>query len=151
MFMTAKIPWKQLAAVLTLTAAFALCLLAGGDPAKTDSAEVPTEKEICLSYLKELGWEVTDKTSSDQILLPETFGSEFDEFLELQKQGGFSLESHAGQTVTRCTFQLANYPTGDETVYADLLVLEGQIIGGEIRSSAIDGFMTALTAQSEAG
>lgn len=151
MFMTAKIPWKQLAALLTLTAAFALCLLAGADDAQTVSAALPTDEELCLTYLESLGWETEQKPTSERILLPETFGEEFQDYLALQTEGGFNLESYGGKTITRYSFTLTNYPTGEEGILADLLVLDGKIIGGELRSSALDGFMVPLKAQNEAG
>lgn len=149
MFMTAKIPWKQLAALLTLTAAFALCILAGNGSAEATSGALPTDEELCMTYLASLGWEVEQKSTSDRILLPETFDEEFDDYLEIQRQGGFDLDSYAGETVTRYSFTITNYPTEEDGIMADLLVLDGKIIGGELRSPALDGFMAPLKAQSE--
>lgn len=151
MFMTAKIPWKQLAALLTLTAAFALCLLAGNGDAQAASATIPTDEELCLTYLDTLGWETEGNAVAERILLPETFGEEFQEYLALQTEGGFDLEAYRGKTITRYSFSVTNYPTGEDGILADLLVLDGEIIGGELRSNALDGFMLPLKAQKEVG
>lgn len=151
MFLTARIPWKQLAAILTLTAAFALCLLAGGGETSPASAPVPTDEEICRDYLEELGWVLDRKIASEQIRLPDPFGPEFEDYLALQREGGFDLEAYAGKTITRVSFSVTNYPTGEEGILADVLLLDGTVVGGELRSSALDGFMTALKSPEEAG
>ena len=49
-----------------------------------------------------------------------------------------------GQTVTRYTFTVTNYPTGETGILADLLVRNGEVVGGDIRSTALDGFLHGL-------
>ncbi len=38
-----------------------------------------------------------------------------------------------------------NYPDQTGTVYATLIVYDGEVIGGDIASSALDGFMAGFT------
>ena len=144
MFLTTKIPWKHLAALLTLTCAFALCLLAGQKESQQTSATLPSEEELTAGFLQSLGWELEGQRSTDRIELPEVFGEEYADFLALQEEGGFSLAEQAGKTVTRYSYLLKNYPTGEEGIWADLLVLDGAIVGGEVRSADLDGFMAPL-------
>ena len=145
---TVKIRWKNLSAVLSLAAAFALCLIGG----QMETQAIPTagteqtQSEL-IAYLEELGWEISGAPTLELVALPETFGSEYQEYLALQEEGGFDLAAYAGQSVTRYSYPISNYPSGEEGVMADLLVLDGQIIGGEIRSASLNGFMTALTAR----
>ena len=146
----ARVRWKDLSAILALTAAFALCLL-GGQP-EAAAASSPTQLEVeaqLTDYLTGLGWEITDPPVLEQVLLPDTFGPEFDQYLALQEAGGFDLLPYAGQTVLRYSYTVTNYPTGETGVLADLLVLDGTIIGGELRSSQLDGFMAPLAARPE--
>ena len=147
----ARIRWRDLSAVLTLAAAFALCLLGGRTEAPAVSAALLARTEADqTAYLAKLGWEVSGPPSSEQVLLPEHFGSEYDAYLALQREGGFDLTAWAGETVTRYSYPIANYPTGEDNVLADLLVLDGEIVGGELRSAQLDGFMTALVPREEA-
>ncbi|MGM9536858.1 MAG: DUF4830 domain-containing protein [Candidatus Onthomonas sp.] len=141
----ARLRWREVSAVLTLAAAFGLCLLGGQteNPAVSAAHLARTEADQ-TAYLAELGWEVSGPPETDQVLLPEKFGSEFDAYLSLQQDGGFDLVQYAGETVTRYSYPISNYPTGEEGVRADLLVLDGEIIGGELRSVQLDGFMAAL-------
>lgn len=147
---TARVRWKDLSAVLALTAAFALCLIGGQlEPAAVTAAALARTESDRAAYLAGLGWEVTGLPTTEEVALPETFGTEYEEYLALQTAGGFDLLPYAGQTVTRYSYPIGNYPTGTDTVFADLLVLEGEIIGGELRSAELDGFMAPLTAREE--
>ena len=147
----ARIRWRDLSAVLTLAAAFALCLLGGQTEAPAVSAALLARTEADqTAYLEQLGWEVSGPPSSEQVLLPENFGPEYDAYLALQQEGGFDLAALAGETVTRYSYPIANYPTGEDNVLADLLVLDGAIVGGELRSAQLDGFMTALVPREKA-
>ncbi len=147
---TVKIRWKDLSAILSLAAAFALCLIGGQRETQAIPAagteQIQSEQ---IAYLEGLGWEVAGTPALELVELPEIFGTEYQDYLALQAEGGFDLAAYAGQLVTRYSYPIANYPSGEEDVLADLLVLDGEIIGGEIRSASLDGFMTALTAREE--
>lgn len=141
----ARVRWKDLSAILALTAAFALCLLGGQPQSAAVSAPLTAGMEPDLAaYLSALGWETSGDPVSEQVLLPEIFGPEYDGYLAIQEEGGFDLTAYAGKTVTRYSYTVTNYPTGESGVLADLLVLDGEVIGGELRSTQLDGFMTAL-------
>ena len=65
---------------------------------------------------------------------------------DLQKSQGFDLEEYAGKTVERYTFRLNNYPEVKSEVFANVLVFNGKIIGGDICTAALDGFMQGFDA-----
>lgn len=148
MILSAKLPWRKLLFCVALVAALFLCWWAGQLNTASSSAPVlfPTleELETQRTMLSEYGWEVSQQPTCDQITLPEEFSGEYDSYLALQTECGFSLSPYAGQTVLRCTYQVLNYPGAEQYVYADLLVADGQIIGGDVRSSQLDGFMHSL-------
>ena len=60
---------------------------------------------------------------------------------ELQKSQGFDLTDYAGKSVTIYNYKVLNYPENSEYVYATLIVLDGVIIGGDIHSTELNGFM----------
>lgn len=143
----AKLRWRELSAAATLALALMLCLVGGrsGSSAAASALSARSALSDPGSYLASLGWEVEGEPVLDRVALPETFDDSYAEFLRLQEAGGFDLRSCAGAVVTRYTFTLTNYPSGEEGVLADVMVLDGRIVGGEIRSPALDGFMAPLT------
>lgn len=77
----------------------------------------------------------------EDFTLPDPFGPTYDTFLALQQEAGFDLTPYAGKTVLRYTYRIANYPAGSDTIYADLLLWQEQVIGGDLRSASLDGFL----------
>ena len=69
----------------------------------------------------------------------------YDEYLALQSQQGFDLTQYAGKRVKRYTYEIANYPTGETGVQANLLIYKNTVIGGEVLSPQMDGFLHGLT------
>ena len=105
-----------------------------------------TEQErmeyICsLGYMPSLaGAETTE------ISIPEEFSDVYENYNTLQKQAGFDLSNYKGCLVTRYTYCLADFPA-DEYVVANILVKDEKIIGGDISSRRLDGFMLPLEAK----
>ncbi len=145
MILTAKVNWKSLSAVLSLAAAFVLCFVGGQMETQAVSATVSADvQQSHRDYLAALGWETEGLVSTDQVILPEEFTPEYEAYLSVQADGGFDLLPYVGMTVTRYTYSVTNYPSGEDGVLADLLVLDGIVVGGELRSAALDGFMIGL-------
>ena len=146
----AKIQWRELSAAATLLAAFVLCLWGGQMQEEAAAAlaakSVPNDP---AAYLESLGWTWEGEPVTDRVELPASFDGPYADFLRLQRAGGFDIEACAGQVVTRYTFTLTNYPTGEAGILADVLVLDGRIVGGEVRSPALDGFLEPLTARNK--
>ena len=96
------------------------------------------------TYLKKLGWE-TDAQSEEcrTILLPREFDGVLLEYAKLQTKQGYDFASYRGIECTQYVYVVTNYPCED-TVYAVLYVKGGRVIGGDIHSAAIDGFMHGL-------
>lgn len=152
MIFTAKVNWKSLSAVLSLAAAFVLCFVGGQMETQAVSAAVSADvQQSHRDYLAALGWETEGLVSTDQVILPEEFTPEYEEYLSVQADGDFDLLPYAGLTATRYTYSVTNYPSGEEDVLADLLVLDGIVVGGELRSAALDGFMTGLVPREQIG
>ena len=146
-----KIRWRELSAAATLLAAFILCLWGGQVQDSTPVSALSAQSAAVspAEYLEALGWETAGEPVCDRVQMPDSFGEAYADFLRLQEQGGFDLTACAGAVVTRYTFTLTNYPTGESGILADVMVLDGRIVGGEIRSPQLDGFMVPLTARAE--
>lgn len=138
--------WRKAAAAAALALSLGLCAFAG----QLQHSQLPTSGQanaveiLCEHTLTSFGWETSGLVSQEQVTLPETFGPTYKDFLALQEDAGFHLSPYAGKTVTRYTYGIQNYPTGEDHVLADLLVYNQVIIGGDIRTASLDGFMTSL-------
>ncbi len=96
-------------------------------------------------YLSGLGWEIDPASESrTEIMLPAKFDGVMAEYNRLQTQQGFNLESFAGLNCVQYTYRVTNYPDCDDAL-ATLYVRGRQVIGGDIHSPSVDGFMHALT------
>ena len=95
-----------------------------------------------VAYLQEWGWQVAgDPTLVEELAMPEKFGEEYSQYLELQSAQGFNLAKYAGKRIKRYTFEVQNYPTGITGVSAHLLMYKNTVIGGEIMG---DSFLHGL-------
>ena len=143
--------WNKRTAVLVIAAAavllIALVLFVGGvgksapDPAagvRLDSTEAR------VAYLAALGWSADPASETEkQILIPKEFGPVYEKYNELQLRQGFDLREYRGMDATLYAYTVTNHPGGEE-VLANLIVFAGEVIGGDIHSCALDGFMHGL-------
>ena len=51
-------------------------------------------------------------------------------------RSGFDLTKYAGKRVKRYTYEVMNYPTGEEGVIAHLILYKNTVIGGEVMGSS---------------
>lgn len=113
----------------------------GGDTDKSNDAS--TEKGRA-AYLESCGWEVeTPAISEEDVLIPKTFSDVFQNYNALQLSQGFDLSKYGGMEVKLYTYKVTNHES-DDTVLAQLYVCKGQVIGGDVHSAALDGFMCGL-------
>lgn len=97
-----------------------------------------------IAYLSQFGWSVEDDPIEvSEVIIPETFDDTYTQYNELQKAQDFDLTVYAGKRVKRWIYRVTNYPGFEnrDCIQATLLVFDGQIIGGDICSTEIDGFM----------
>lgn len=152
---TAKVPRRKLAAGVAAAALLCCCAVAGTadlSPSRaTAAAAVPDPKGVSsnekrVAYLNALGWEVTgDPIVTEELLIPEEMDDSYTEYLDLQAQQGFDLTPYAGKRVKRYTYEVTNYPTGETGVQVNLLIHRNTVIGGEVLSSQMDGFLHGLS------
>lgn len=95
-----------------------------------------------VGFLEQFGWKVeTTPVESKTVTIPSEFDKVFAVYNELQKEQGLNLSNYKSKTVTRYTFKVTNYPDYDGTVYANVLVYRNRVIGGDICSADVSGFV----------
>lgn len=105
-----------------------------------------THEEI-LSFISALGYTVKSSPETvTEVIIPAQFNDVYKNYNELQKQAGLDLSLYKGRTVKKWTYTITNYPQyeNSDTVRINLLIYNGRIIGGDVCSIEIDGFMHSL-------
>ncbi len=108
------------------------------------SLSAVSEEDI-LSFISNYGWQVDDApVEVRDVIIPETFDDVYNNYNEIQLEQGFNLEKYAGQRVKRWTYIVRNYPETsptDDFIRINILVSDGVVIGGDVCSVKLDGFM----------
>lgn len=100
-------------------------------------------------YAKALGYSISaDSETVRNIVIPAVFGNVYENYNALQKECGFDLSMYKGETAVQYTYTISNYTDDSgktlDNIIMDLIVCDGKIIGGDICSAELDGFMTGL-------
>lgn len=98
-----------------------------------------------VEFLKQFGWETSPEALEEVTLkLPGEFDRIMTEYNEIQKSQGLDLSKYKGQEVVRYTYEVKNYPDYDGEVHANIIVCKNRVVGGDICSADLDGFITSL-------
>ena len=157
LIVTAKLPRRTLAlggilAALVLCAGTLLPSFSAAVPAAGESAALsaPSPKKIRsnedrIEYLGAYGWEVSpEPIATQELLIPEEMDESYTEYLSLQSQQGFDLSKYTGKRLKRYTYEIYNYPSGEAGVQANLLLYRNTVVGGEVLSPQLNGFLHGL-------
>ncbi len=92
-------------------------------------------------FLSQYGWEATELVDRAEVTVPSQFDAVYEEYNTLQKKQGFDLSKYRRKTVTRYTYLINNYKDHKGTVLADVIVYKNKVIGGDICSADVNGFV----------
>ena len=159
LIVTARMPRRRLAvsaAAAALLCCAALVLNLWGGLSRTASAPaLPSPKgvktnEDRVAYLEGYGWQVNQEPLAvEELLIPREMGESYQDYLALQNSQGFRLEDYAGKRIKRYTYEITNYPTGETGVQANLMICWNTVVGGEVLSPQMDGFLHGLAMPEE--
>ncbi len=126
-----------------MLASVALCASPGCSFGKSELIDVSTSTGR-EKYLNELGWDI-EVTSEERktVLLPSAFEGVMLGYASMQTEQGYDFSSYGGSECEQYTYVITNYPH-DSTVYATLYIKGRRVIGGDVHSAELDGFMHAL-------
>lgn len=100
-----------------------------------------------VAFFKQFGWNVNaEPVSSGEVSIPEKFDDVYFLYNNIQKEQGLDLLPYAGKTVQQWIYAVTNYPQ-QETMRGTLLVSGGKVIGGDLSTPELDGFMTGFDGQ----
>lgn len=149
---TAKFSRKK-AILMVVALAVILCAIVffvgrqgKADAIETTSGENIRSEEDVVEYLNSLGWEVgAEPIEVQKIVIPGEFSEVYENYNILQKEQGFDLSEYSGIDAVRYTYEVLNYPGEESGIVADVIVADDCVIGGDIQSLQLDGFMQGLT------
>ena len=95
-----------------------------------------------IRFLGQFGWVVKpEAVESIEVTIPAEFDKIFTAYNEIQKRQGLDLSKYKKKNVQRYTYEITNYEGYDGTVYANILVYRNKVIGGDVCSADVKGFM----------
>ena len=142
---------KKIAMLVVIAIAIVLCaiIFSIGNGDSNGSASVSSKvktNEDRVKFLQSLGWEVDETPIGEKtVVIPKEFSEIYDTYNQLQLDQGYDLSEYCGLEATIYTYTVTNYTGYTGNVVADLYVMNYEVIGGDIHSLAIDGFMHGLS------
>lgn len=129
---------------IVLAAAVILCSNPRGIFSSSEMLNVSSQ-DGREKYLNTYGWEI-DISSEEcrTVLLPKDFEGVLSDYGTMQTEQGYDFVSYAGLECKQYTYVVTNYDSCASTVYATMYVKSSRVIGGDIHSAAIDGFMHGI-------
>lgn len=95
-----------------------------------------------IEFLRQFGWEASPEAIENvEALIPKEFDAVYLKYNEIQKAQSLDLSKLKNKTVQRYTYKITNYPNYTGDVYANLLIYKNNVVGGDVCSAAIDGFL----------
>lgn len=111
---------------------------------KTAVSVKAANAEERVAFLSQFGWEINEEPFEvAEVIIPAEFDETYSKYNAIQTAQGFDLTRYAGKRVKRWTYEIVNYPDYESKscIRANLLVFEGQVIGGDVCSVELGGFM----------
>ena len=132
----------SLAVLITLITLVPTHAVEDSNPTASYSYEKVRSEDDAEKFLAQFGW-IVDATPIDvtQVTMPDEFDKIFSAYNEIQKRQGLDLLKYKRKKLTRYTFEVTNYSGYEGRVLANVLVYRGKVVGGDICSADVDGFV----------
>ena len=96
-------------------------------------------------YLASYGCVIDPASETERtVLLPKKFEGTVRDYADMQTDQGYDFAFYSGLECRQFTYEVTNYDGCDGTVYAVLYVKGTRVIGGDIHSAEINGFMHGI-------
>lgn len=136
-----------LGAVICLFVLGFLLLFNGSDNSSAKSVNgrynvKASTNEERIKFLSQFGWSVKNEPIEVcDVIIPSVFNETYEGYNEIQRNQGLDLSKYKEKKCKRWTYEVKNHPKGESGVRANLLVYKDKVIGGDISSVELDGFM----------
>lgn len=97
-------------------------------------------------FIAQLGWQVeSEPAEAIEVVIPKKFDEIYQSYNLIQKEQGMDLLKWRGKRCMKYSYNVLNYPAQQQNIRLNLLVCGGKIIGGDVCSLGLDGFMHGLS------
>lgn len=104
-----------------------------------------SKNEDRVALLRECGWEVDEEPLEYiEVRIPSEFDGVYNEYNEIQKRQGMDLSKYSGKRVMRYTYKVNNHESKEQGVCVNLILYKDKLIGGDVSSPKLGGFMHGL-------
>lgn len=104
-----------------------------------------SNEEERIAFLSQFGWKIDeDPIEVTEVIIPSEFNEVYSSYNEIQKKQTMDLEPYKGKRVKKWVYEVQNYPGYPQDsglIRATLLVYDGLVIGGDVSSVEVGGFM----------
>ena len=115
---------------------------ADDEMAASYSYEKVRNEDDAEKFLAQFGWTVdTEPLEVADVTMPDEFDKIFTAYNQIQKEQGLDLAKYKRKKLTRYTFLVTNYEGYNGKVLANILVYRGKVVGGDICSADVEGFV----------
>ena len=97
-----------------------------------------------IAFIESFGVDVDGAEEEVSFVLPDNFDRVMLGYNEIQKDQGLDLGKYVKKKITRYTYTLKDYEDYDGTVYANLFVYRGRVVGCDVSSADPEGFVRPL-------
>lgn len=94
------------------------------------------------SYLNLKGWDVS-LIKNEKITIPSSFDGVYQTYAQIQEKQKLSLKNYKGQQADRYVYAINNY-NSDQIVYAELLIVNDQLVSGALIGLSPESFIKEL-------
>lgn len=147
---------KKLAAVIAAVAAVLAvagvsAYVRGAEPKAVNAGKkyslAASDNNERVAFFKQFGWQVKEEPVSErEVSIPEEFNDVYISYNNIQQEQGLDIKPYAGKKCTQYIYEVTNYPR-QESMRGTILVYNGRVIGGDLSTAALDGFMTGFDGQ----
>lgn len=107
------------------------------------STAVVTDDAARRAFIASLGYALDEGDSTvREVAIPADFDETLAQYNELQKTAGYDLDAYRGERLKCYTYAVTGL---SEDAVAHLYVYKNTVVGGDVSSTAADGFCRALT------
>ena len=98
-----------------------------------------------VALLESYGWKVDAEPRGErEVQIPKTFDDTYQAYNAIQLEQGLDLTPYQGKRATLYTYELTEYPSGEEGVTANLLIRKNKLIAADVSAAEADGFVHGL-------
>ncbi|WP_312695290.1 DUF4830 domain-containing protein [Caproiciproducens sp.] len=139
------------AILLVITAVMVVSKLFHSEPVASSEGKTYTlsaeSNDQRIAFLKQFGWQVnTEPLEMKDVTIPAQFDDVYIQYNNIQKEQGLDLTPYAGKTCRQWVYAVTNYPQATD-VRATLLVYDNKVVGGDLSTVQLDGFMTGFSGE----